>query len=445
MSTELQQHAEGNDRDKIEAGLVQKELAFNTDPQKMEGIYRTLNGEPSGFLHFPSEERLGISALDEDEGVVTKSDSESISGAGLIGVDETNFNVVNTGKGNLQDVLNRVDEAIGQNSLQYEFDDQNGQVSAAVKSPRSFFSQFTRDAGATSHEVVDYDTVGPQLLNNPKFDVPTNHGQSWTSGSGWSFPGGMATYTTGGGTLSQSVFAFRPFPNRWYRFKYTITVLSGTPTPSQDALPELTTEFVAGSSVRLQIGGHTIYVKSGPHPLDDNAHLGFKIKGNTLGFSITNLELAEITGGNVDAHGSLAVGGDIVVKKDTPPGSITALSGNPASPTTFDNAGAPFHNVAGRIVFSSGQASSVVYAKIMASNCHKESVVLTSLELKSSLAGPPVHVEHRISEKMDGHFIVEFRGVKQTDGPPLAVRFSEFLGTSHAMTFSWVIINTSIQ
>lgn len=443
MPTELQQHAEGDDRDKIEEGLVKKELGFNVDPGKMEGIYRTLNGSPVDFLHFPSQERLAFSKEDEDDGIVTKLDSTSISGAGLIGVDETNLHVVNTGTGNLQNVLDRIDEAIGHNNVQYQFDDQNGTISEQVKSHRSYFSQFTNDAGATNHEVVDYQTVGPQLLKDPTFASGSTY---WpiSGGTGWTFGGGKANYNpTGMGSISQSAFAIKPFPNRWHRFKYTITVPPNTPTPSENALPRLTTTFAAGANVKLPIGSNTLYVKSGT----GSPALAFTILGSTLGFSISDLELAEVVGGDSDVHGSLSVGRDILIKKEKD--SNNNLSHNPAG-TTYPRSGGSFKNIAGslKITAVTSLTDSVGYVKILADKCTEESIILTTLELTSgNLGSTLIHVIHRIYEKKDGYFIVEFSSVGHsfTHGGTLTAHLLQEAITSSPMVFSWVIINTSIN
>jgi hypothetical protein len=98
MATELQKHGEGSSRADLEhatTGLKAKELGFNVDTAKYEGIYK-MNG--GSFLHFPSLERL------DDIGA-------GVSGASLIGVEDDSFSSI-SGDTDLQTVLKSIDTAI---------------------------------------------------------------------------------------------------------------------------------------------------------------------------------------------------------------------------------------------------------------------------------------------------------------------------------------------
>jgi hypothetical protein len=287
MSTELQQHAEGNTRNAIQGGLVRKELAFNVEAERLEAIYRTRTGEGSGeFLHFPSQEKLG-----------------SPGGAALIGTTE----------GNLQQVLDDIAASQEQGGLGLQFDDVNGTLAPNIRSPRRFFSQFTRDEANGGHEIVGY---GEGTLGTIQYLKPPGVSGNWLPiGLGWTFSGG-AIYTpppaAEGGGITQT---FDTSPSiapgsRWFRLSYTIAD-AGAPSQESD-LPEIEANFT-GNNIRLDVGNgtHIIYFKS-----ESTGTTTLTIKGNGVGFTITALDLREIQGGNLDVHGKITGGGSDGIRVD---------------------------------------------------------------------------------------------------------------------------------
>ena len=303
MATELQQHAEGRNRGDIHQGLVPKELAFNVDPESQEAIYRKLQGaapdDDSSFLHFPSQERLG------------RSGSAAVSGAGLIGVYGGNFGKINGANPDLQSVLQAIDSAIEQGSLQLQFND-NGINPDDIGSGREYFSQFTSGEAGGNHEVVGYSRLTEvlgQSANPPS-------GDNWiVEETGWAFGGGAVFTGSGSGlgvTARLRLDDTPPVlqPNRWYKFTYTISARTGSPTAA------ITTDFVTGSNVPLDLedigGAKTVYTKSNTGPV-------LKIQGTGPGgsaFTISSVTLAEITGGNVCVHGKITGGGENGIRID---------------------------------------------------------------------------------------------------------------------------------
>ncbi len=91
-----QKHMEGTTRAGVEGALVGKEIAYNSHADYLELIYKNL---ASGYVHFPSEERLSFFS------------TPALAGASLLGVSGDNFNTL-TGDTHAQNVLDEIDSIL---------------------------------------------------------------------------------------------------------------------------------------------------------------------------------------------------------------------------------------------------------------------------------------------------------------------------------------------
>ena len=179
-------------------------------------------------------------------------------------------------------------------------------------------------------EIYDPTTLGSETLNETSF---ATHAK-WDVTGDFDDTGGNALYTksAGSGTLTQTSvnLATTAVANAWYKFTYTVTPIgSGDGIITSNILGTITTAFAA-SAQQLYItdsGAHTIYFKSAAVPGN------FVISVTSVFaidiFSIDNVSLKQITGGDLYVNGTATMQGGVInniTHIDDGDGPYTALS-----------------------------------------------------------------------------------------------------------------------
>jgi hypothetical protein len=165
-------------------------------------------------------------------------------------------------------------------------------------------------------------TLASESLTNPNL----TSGTSWTRTGDFALTGDAATYThsSGTGTISQAsgTLAIAGRTNRWYKFVYTVSGVTGSPTAR-------VTSFGNGApqetwALDLQNGTHTLWILC-------NAG-NFTITGTstaTATFTLDTFSLKEVQAGDVNVGGTLRYGSWNTQTTVGAAGAASALPGAP--------------------------------------------------------------------------------------------------------------------
>ena len=155
--------------------------------------------------------------------------------------------------------------------------------------------------------VVDEGTLAAESLNEVDFATHVK----WDVTNDFVDSGGNAAYTwslnqTSTLTQIQANLATAGVDAVWYLFTYTVAV---TTAFDGDGVATITTGFASGAvTLSLSVGTHSVYFKSKTTPVDFVISIvsGTDTEGT---FTIDDVTLKQITGGNVDIAGVLLVRG----------------------------------------------------------------------------------------------------------------------------------------
>lgn len=168
-------------------------------------------------------------------------------------------------------------------------------------------------------------SVGSESLTNPNL----TSGTSWTRTGDFALTGDAAVYThsSGTGTLSQAsgTLAIAGRTNRWYRFTYTVSSVTGSPTAR-------VTTFGNGApqetwALDLTAGSHTLWILC-------NAG-NFTITGTSAAaatFTLDTFSLKEVQAGDLNIGGTLRYGS---WNTQTTVGAAGGASALPATPLGY--------------------------------------------------------------------------------------------------------------
>ena len=203
--------------------------------------------------------------------------------------------------------------------------------------------------GAGYQELMNLTSAGDLNVFGTTFGSEILANNALTSGTSWARTGDFAlssntavyTHSSGAGTLTQvsGSFASTPTGSRWYKFTYTVSGV-GTAGAVQ---AQITTSF-GETLTNLNItanGTYTTYFKATGSPSD------FVISATSAtggAFTLDELYLKEMQGGNVVANGLITGGGTTGIKvlasgnvgigTLTPGGTLSVVSGNTTGTTT---------------------------------------------------------------------------------------------------------------
>ena len=178
----------------------------------------------------------------------------------------------------------------------------NGNVGISTTNPDKKLSVWEGDGS-----IWDPTDLGTESLTNSNLTA----GTSWTQTTDCVLAADAATCTFAAGTAStvqqaSGTLAVAGVGSRWYKFVYTVSGLTGTPTAS------ITTAFASTStSLTLTAGTQTTYFKSATTPTD------FIITTTlTAGqaFTLDTFSLKEVQGGDLALGGILTGGGTTGLK-----------------------------------------------------------------------------------------------------------------------------------
>ena len=146
-------------------------------------------------------------------------------------------------------------------------------------------------------------SLGSEGLTNPNL----TGGISWSATNECALAADAATWTYvagGASTLTQALATMvsgTVKPNRWYKFVYTVSDLTGTPTVN------ITTSFASATTALIMTAGaQATYFKSAAVPAD------FVITCTLATgqvFTLDTFSLKEVTGGNIEVYGKITGGG----------------------------------------------------------------------------------------------------------------------------------------
>lgn len=348
MSDELQQHGWDTTRALAESGgsgAVLRELVTNVGAiaNGDKDVFELIQKYGTKYYHFPSEERMA-------KGIPSYTSTESIvSGASMIGVDDTNFNSL-TGNTSLQAVLDEIDTFLtGGGSAPYLLQDGTTPLSGnwdvgsayAINNASSLSIYANGLSGSTIQPTKGFDSITDDTnsnyigglgidntfgnISNGSFSSATD----WTFNGGWSFDTGHALYTDNGadGTLAQGISELDVTMIKGMLYKLTYTVTNGG--TDSIAVFTLNTTTVLGA-VALTIpstdGTHTVYFKSNGSTFEINAEGGSgagTIQFDTISVNVldnapitTIANLTAFNGLNVDSRGVSGGGGLSVINSD---------------------------------------------------------------------------------------------------------------------------------
>ena len=160
--------------------------------------------------------------------------------------------------------------------------------------------------------VADESTLAAETLD--EVDFATN--ASWVDGNDWTYAAGVnvefvwTAWQTSDLEQLSGDFVTAAVGSRWYVFTYTIAV---TTAFDGDGAATITTTFaLAAVDLNLTAGTHTVYFKSAAVPGDFVISVvsGSDTEGT---FTIDDVTLKEITGGDIYVAGNGYVGGDLAV------------------------------------------------------------------------------------------------------------------------------------
>ena len=154
-------------------------------------------------------------------------------------------------------------------------------------------------------EVIDATTLGSESLNEVGFATHAD----WDVTGDFDDSGGNAAYThsAGSGTLTQTSanMAIAGVGSRWYKFVYAVaSVVAGCSGTITSAFA------LAAQTLDLSAGTHTLYFKSAASP----GNFVISVTSTAGGFTLDNLTLKEIQGGDVTVYGKLLGGGALGLK-----------------------------------------------------------------------------------------------------------------------------------
>lgn len=163
--------------------------------------------------------------------------------------------------------------------------------------------------------VADESSLGSESLAETDFATHAN----WDVTNDIVDSGGNAAYTWSANQTStltqiQANLATAGVGDRWYVFTYTVAV---TTAFDGDGAVTITTGFASSAvSLSLVAGTHTVYFKSKITPVDFVISVvsGSDTEGT---FTIDDVTLKEIQGGNVEAYGLFTGGGSTGLKIDS--------------------------------------------------------------------------------------------------------------------------------
>jgi len=178
----------------------------------------------------------------------------------------------------------------------------NGNVGIGATTPDQKLSVW-----GGSQNIIDPTTLGSESLTNGTL----SGGTSWTATNDCTLVSNNATWTFSGGTAStltqtNANLTVAGVGYRWYKFVYTVSAISGTPSAS------ITTSF-GGSTTSLTItaGAQTTYFKAATTPTDF-VITSTLVSGQT--FTLGTFSLKEVQGGNLITGGLLTGGGTTGIK-----------------------------------------------------------------------------------------------------------------------------------
>jgi hypothetical protein len=159
------------------------------------------------------------------------------------------------------------------------------------------------DLTSTSSELSDSSSLGSETLTEVDFATHAN----WAATDDFDDTGGNAAYThsAGVGTLTQAVsaMAIPPVGDRYYVFSYTV---SGT---TEGATAAITTDFAATSTaLTIEDGAQSVTFKSKAVPGD----FVIDVTSTAGGFTIDDVSLKEVIGGDLRVHGNAEVNNDFI-------------------------------------------------------------------------------------------------------------------------------------
>jgi hypothetical protein len=205
--------------------------------------------------------------------------------------------------------------------------------------------------------IANPETLASESLTNPNL----TSGTSWSRVLDFSLTADTAvfTYATGGGAIQQASgdMAIAGKANKWYRFTYVISAVTGVPSAYiSTSFAKVATYLVAHSA-----GSHSVEFQAASSPGI------FEITGvatSTATFTIDSLSLKEILGGNLSVPGTLGVVGQLTLGSGAFTNyviQITNQSTNNTSgqPLFFSGAKAMGTGTGGPLIYYSGDADTL--------------------------------------------------------------------------------------
>jgi len=182
--------------------------------------------------------------------------------------------------------------------------------------------------GGGGVHVLNYGTLGSESLNETGF---TTHAK-WDVAGGFDDTGGAAIYTHAGGTgtLTQTSgnLAITVRANRWYKLVYPVSSVTAGCTAV------LTTGIATTQqTLTLAAGTQTLYFLSAVSP----GNFVISVTSTGGGFTLDDISLKEVQGGNVYVGGNLYLG-----KSDTTTTNAYVVGGGQAA-TTKNTGWAPIY------------------------------------------------------------------------------------------------------
>ena len=350
MSDELQQHGWDTTRALAQtggSGAVLRELVTNVGAiaNGDKDVFELIQKYGTKYYHFPSEEKMA-------KGIPSYTSTESIvSGASMIGVDNTNFNSL-TGNTSLQAVLDEIDTFLtGGGGAPYLLQDGTTPLSGSWDVGGSYDIQNANSLSIYNKSLAAFklhETNGLNALldssdsayiggktSSSFYEVITNgnlsSAASWTFNGGWSFDTNHALYTDSGadGELVQSSVDLSADMINGMYYHLTYTVTNGI--TDSIALFTLSVNMLSGSSPLTLVttdGTHHVYFKSDGSSFNINATGGSG--AGTIEFDAISViildqspvtvinNLTAVDGLTVDSRGISGGGNLEVIDDDTP-------------------------------------------------------------------------------------------------------------------------------